>query len=171
MLSSAQCMTIKSNLKCLFVLLQMHRYYIEFLDESLRALPKGNILQENLCMVLTSLEMVALTRVMSIIHFKICKPMRWLAGNTHLLGQVGYDWSARSMGKAVDALDKAMIDIAKDGSQFLDEDFMSSIFDEIYNNPDGNLIPPEPLTDAMKFMIEDKQSSSVDGSKVLPNDL
>lgn len=35
------------------------RYYVEFLDESLRS-ARDNILQENLFIVLTSVEMVAL---------------------------------------------------------------------------------------------------------------
>jgi hypothetical protein len=69
------------------------------------------LLQENLFIVLTSLEMVSLCRVMAILHFKVCMPMRWLAGNTHALGQTGYDWSARSMGKAIDALHDALMKI------------------------------------------------------------
>ena len=59
-------------------------YYVEFLDECLRS-GNDNILQENLFIVLTSLEMVALCRVMAILHFKICMPLRWLAGNTHFV--------------------------------------------------------------------------------------
>ena len=37
-------------------------------------------------------------------------------------------WSVRSMGKAIDALHDAMIEIIADGSKFLDEDFMNNIF-------------------------------------------
>ena len=51
------------------------RYYVEFLDEMLEA-ANDNILQENLFCVLTSSEMVALSRVMAIVHFKIALPMR-----------------------------------------------------------------------------------------------
>ena len=75
--------------------------------------------------------MVALARVMAIIHYKIAMPMRWLAGNTHHMPAVGYDWSARSMGKAIDALHDAMVDLAEDGNKFLDEDFINNIFSEI----------------------------------------
>ena len=46
---------------------------------------------------------------MAILQFKVCMPMHWLAGNTHLLGQCGYDWSSRSMGKAIDALYDVLI--------------------------------------------------------------
>jgi len=65
---------------------------------------------------------------MAIFHYKIAMPMRWLAGNTHTLGAVGCNWSARSMGKAIDALHDAMTVIEKDGSKLLDETFMNKIF-------------------------------------------
>ena len=142
---------------------------MQFLDECLRA-HKDNILQENLFIVLTSMEMIALCRVMAILHFKICMPMRWLADNTHTIGQAGYDWSARSMGKAIDALEEAMVKIEEDGSKFLDEDFMNEIFSKIYTNADGEDVPLEPLEDAMKYQFEEKQTSALDGSKVLPFD-
>ena len=149
---------------------QLHRrYYIQFLDECLRA-HKDNILQENLFIVLTSMEMIALCRVMAILHFKICMPMRWLAGNTHHIGALGYDWSSRSMGKAIDALHDALVEIEKDGSKFLDEDFMNEIFSKIYTNKDGQGVPLEPLVDAMEYQFEKKQTPALDGSKVLPFD-
>ena len=56
--------------------------------------------------------------------------MRWLAGNTHLMHGSGYDWSIRSMGKAIDALHDAMVVIAGDGKKLLDETFMNNIFFE-----------------------------------------
>ena len=143
----------------------IHRYYVKFLDESLRS-HKDNVLQENLFIVLTSVEMVALCRVMSILHFKICMPMRWLASNTHWLGQTGYDWSARSMGKAIDALHDAMVVIESDGSMFLNENFMNSIFSQIHKKEDGTLGPLPPLVDAMNYTFEEKQTPAVDGSKV-----
>jgi hypothetical protein len=70
------------------------RYYVWFLDECLRGC-KDNILQENLFIVLVSVEMIALCRTMAIFHFKVCMPLRWIAGNTHFLGQQGYNWSTR----------------------------------------------------------------------------
>ncbi len=145
------------------------RYYVEFLDECLRGC-NDNILQENLFIVLTSVEMVALCRTMAILHFKICMPLRWLAGNTHFIGQQGYDWSSRSMGKAVDALYDAMMSIQQDGSLFLNEDFMNSIFDKLYTDEHGNPAPLPPLQEAMQYQYEVKQTNTVDGSKVLPYD-
>ncbi len=76
-------------------------YYIEFLDEGLQG-TKDNILQENLFVVLTSVEMVTLSHVLVILHFKVCMPLKWLAGNIHFIGQQGCDLSTRSMGKAID---------------------------------------------------------------------
>ena len=74
------------------------------------------------------MEMVSLCHVMAILHFKIVMPMRWLAGNTHFLAQCGIDWSPHSMGKAIDALETAMMVIEEDGSKYLDEHFMNNIF-------------------------------------------
>ena len=61
-----------------------------FLDKIFEA-ANDNILQENLLYVLTSSEMIALSRVRSIVHFKIVLPMRWLTGSTHIIGILGYD--------------------------------------------------------------------------------
>ena len=123
------------------------RYYIEFLDESLEA-HNDNILQENLFIILTCMEMIALFRVMAILHFSVCMPLRFLAGNTHNIGAQGYDWSPISMGKALDALFDAMRVVEKDGSKLLDEDFMNDIFSEIDNGR-----PLEPLTEFMDYMF------------------
>ena len=89
--------------------------------------------------------MVALSRVMAILHFKVCMPLRWLAGNTHFIGQQGYDWSTRSMVKAIDEMYDAMLAIEEDGKLFLDETFMSGIFDNIYNDDNSNTCPLPPL--------------------------
>ena len=96
--------------------------------------------------------------------------MRWLAGNTHSVGAVGYDWSSRSMGKAIDAIYNAMVTAENNGSMFLDEEFMNSIFNNIYTDEDGNYGPLEPLVEVMKYKFEEKMTTAVDGSKVLPYD-
>ena len=132
---------------------------------------------------------------MAIFHYKIAMPMRWLAGNTHTLGALGYNWSARSMGKAIDALHDAMTVIEKDGSKLLDETFMNKIFSKIYTGENGEAVSLPPLDDAMKYYMgesavlivrlfrflfisqfilhytEDKQTTAIDGkSRVLPFD-
>ena len=108
------------------------RYYVPFLIESGKSKMNENILQENLFTVFASTEMIALTRVFAIVHFSIVMPMRWLAGNTHHLG--AQNWSVRSMGKAIDALHDALVELETDGSLFLNEIFMKGIFDSIIND-------------------------------------
>lgn len=76
------------------------KYYVEFLDECLCS-HKDNILQENIFIVLSSMEMIALCHVFAITHLCVVIPMRWLAGNSHFLGVVD-NWSIRSMmGRAI----------------------------------------------------------------------
>ena len=81
-----------------------HKYYVEFLDERMKA-ARDNILQE----VLASVEMISLFRLFDIFHFTVCMPMRLLVGNTHHIVAVGCNWSPRSMGKALDVLHDAMV--------------------------------------------------------------
>ena len=50
------------------------RYYVPFLYQCLGA-SKENILQKNLFYILTSEEIIALTRVFAIFHFTVCMPM------------------------------------------------------------------------------------------------
>ena len=85
----------------------------------------------------------------------------------HWLGQTGYDWSTRSMGKAIDALYNASVQIEQDGTLYLNEKFMNDIFNEIYTDQDGNDIPLPPLEEAMQYQYEVKQTPALDGSKVL----
>ena len=91
-----------------------------------------NILQEKLFTILSSIEMVALARTMSNIHFKIAMPMCWIAGSTHHMHVAGYDWSARSMDKAIDALHDGLVEFEKEGKKILDETFMNSLFEKIH---------------------------------------
>ena len=63
-------------------------YYLEFLDWMLKKRgknDKASLLQRNLFIVLGSVEMIALARLLSIIHISVCMPFRWLAGKTHRL--------------------------------------------------------------------------------------
>ena len=75
------------------------------------------------------------------------------------------------MGKAIDALENALIEIQSDGEFFLNEEFMNDIFKRIYTDDDGNAAPLQPLEDAMQYMFEEKQTNQLDGSKVLPYDV
>lgn len=74
------------------------------------------------------------------------------------------------MGKALDALYSACVDLEENSDLYLDEDFMNAIFDNIYVDSDGNPGPLPPLQEAMTYQYEEKQTIALDGSKVLPFD-
>jgi len=107
------------------------RLNVEFLDERLRIKDNSNILQENLFIVLSSLEMIAVSRLFSILHVSIVIPFRWLAGNTHKLAQ--HKWGARSMGRAVDILHTACGQLLDDIKKIHDKKFVMNLFDDMAN--------------------------------------
>ena len=127
--------------------------WAEFLDERLRV-PGDNILEENLYIMLTSVEMIASARIHSIIHLTIIMPLRWLAGNSHKLAE--FDWSERKMGISADLLERAMAKVAEGSDEFrpgelmLSQSFMTSIFDDIVNE----LLPFKKY---LSYMYESKQ--------------
>ncbi len=128
--------------------------YKAFLDESLSTPDADNILQENLFIILSSVEMTALSRLFSILHFSINVPMRWLAGKTPTLAK--YDWSMRKMSTAIDRLHDALVEIEEDGKKILDKKFMMSIFKLLHLNP---------LDKYMKYIVEDKKSPTTVNKK------
>ena len=73
---------------------------IEFLDQRLCIKDNFNIFQENLFIVLSSLEMIDMSCLFSIFHIAIVIPFRWLVGNTHQLAH--RKWGAIPMGCSVD---------------------------------------------------------------------
>ena len=87
-----------------------YQYHVEFLDMMLRkhcrcnSNEKASLLQQNLFVALTSEEMIALSRLLSILHISVCMPFRWLAGKTHELKAYGLDfgWGAMSMSRVID---------------------------------------------------------------------
>jgi len=110
-------------------------FYVEFLDEMLRkansghtADKDGSILQRNLLVALTSREMIALARFLSIMHISVCMPFRWLAGSTHMLAI--YDWGPMSMGRALDTLQAKLNCIYDSPTLILNKDFMMGLFQE-----------------------------------------
>jgi len=131
-------------------------YYIEFLDERLRTCgAEGNILQENLFIIYSSMEMIAQTRVYSIIHLSIVLPMRWLAGNSHKLSE--FDWSVRSNGRCADMLETALVPMEEDGYLLLDKEFMFGIFSELF----GEL---PPFVTYLEYMFETKAMATIGSS-------
>ena len=127
-------------------------YYVQFLDQALTA-KCDNILQKNLFIILTSVEMIALSRVYSIFHVAICLPLRYLTGACHKLGV--HDFSFRSMGEVIDVLDEKLNEIVETPSLFIDHEFMSNIFKLFQER-----IPA--FKEHLIYMFEEKVSPTVD---------
>ena len=96
--------------------------------------------------------------------------LQFLAANTRRIGQTGHDWSIQSIGKAINALDTATIAIEANGSKYLDKHLMNYILSLIYESKYRNVIPVEQLEDFLKYQYEEKQTLSLDGSKIRPFD-
>ena len=60
-------------------------YYIDYLDYCLRACGKGNMLEENVCILLSGVNIIALIRAHATCNEAITVLMRWLAANSHKL--------------------------------------------------------------------------------------
>ena len=60
------------------------------------------ILSTKLFIMLCSSEVIAMLRVLSILHISVCLPTRWLAGNTQNLAN--YDFGYYDMGSAQDLM-------------------------------------------------------------------
>ncbi|KAL7552655.1 hypothetical protein ACHAWF_015887 [Thalassiosira exigua] len=139
-------------------------YYLEFLDETLRKRDRRrdvSILQKNLFVVLKSSEMIALLRLLSIIHLSVTMPMRWLAGKSHELRK--FEWGPMSMGRVLDTLEKKMVQLSRSPAKITDESFMMSMFDEFINE-----LPP--LKKYLDDMFSKKQMKVVarkSGTKVV----
>ena len=98
-------------------------YCLEFLEEQQRQCGKeDNILMSNLMCLLSSVEMIAVSRLWSILHFAIVMPLRWLAGKTHTLAE--YKWGPISMGRVYDQLKIDLKSIVDQPELVHDEDFM-----------------------------------------------
>ncbi len=131
-------------------------FYIEFLDNMLRkqvsVSDNPSILQQNLFVALRSREMIALSRLSSILHISICMPFHWLAGKTHKLKQ--YDWGPMSMSSVIDTLHEKMSQLCESPHLIEDENFMMNIFSEY---------PSEllPFREYWEIIFDEKQMSVV----------
>ena len=105
------------------------RYTLEF--EYMRmGLPKkqDNILSCNLFMMQSSVELIALARLLSIWYLSITIPLRWLTGKTQELAE--YGWCARSISRPINTLYEASKTLLENPSLVLSEMYMMSIFSE-----------------------------------------
>lgn len=124
----------------------------EFLDERLRVPGNESILQRNLFTVLTSAEMVAVTRLLAIMHIAVCMPLRFLTGKTHEWKQ--YDWGVVELGQALDCWYEAMKHLEDKPEDFLNMDYMMKIFEPIKSK-----LPP--LNEYLNFMYNEKVTESI----------
>ncbi len=137
--------------------------YIDYLIEMSKSADSESLLLENLFIMLSSLDMIALTRTCAILHFAFILPMHWLAGKTHELAK--YNWLVDSMGCVYDILHEKLSIIKTDRSKFLDEEFDMKIFDNLSQEL-------SPFADHLEYIFEMKENTTADGKKnVLPADL
>ena len=135
---------------------------IDFLHEQVGTPNNNNVLQSNLYIVLSSLEVAATARFFSILHLAVVVPVRWLAAKTHEL--FSYQWGPRSMGRVVDILHENFTDVLKDPWLIHNEEHMMNMFDDLKQEL------PE-FKKAMDFLLKNKKSTSIisdDGSRVIP---
>ena len=89
------------------------------------------ILEENLYIILWSVEMVSLLRVLYILHISLCLTLRWFARNCGDIEKYGFGVS--DMPKALDLMDKTSTEITKDVNFMLDDVFMTKTFEPLSN--------------------------------------
>ncbi len=128
------------------------KFFVQFLHEELCSSTNENILQTNMFIVLRSTKMIAQLRIASIVFMAVVVPMRWLAGKTHKLAHC--NWSERSMGRAVDLMYNAFVEVELDGELMLDEDFIMGIFSPLYEElPEFN--------GYLEYFFEEKESNVI----------
>ena len=81
-------------------------------DDQLRICGNNHILQKNLLIILSSIEIIDISRLFAILNGAVCMHVRWLAGNNHKLAH--HNWGARSVGRVFDILHTAMNNILDD---------------------------------------------------------
>ena len=114
---------------CLPIIMN-YPYYLEFLDWMLKKTGKNknaSLLQRNLFVVFGSVEMIALSRLLSIVYIFVCIPFHWLLGKTHRLKEYN-NWGPPSMAPVIDTLREKMNAISKKPELILNEQFMIGIF-------------------------------------------
>lgn len=138
-------------------------YYLEFLVWRIRCGHDTGILERNLFLMLSSVEVVSFLRVLCILHISICMPLRWLTANCGDLEQ--YKFGVAEMPDALDLMDKAFDKVVKDGKKIMNEKFMMGIFGKLTRKI-------APFKAYLTEMYEDKYSNLVGPTtkeeKVLP---
>ena len=82
---------------------------IEFLDDQLCICVNNHILQQNLFIILSSIEMVSTSRLFDILNVAFLMPVCWLSVNTHKLAH--HNWGDRSIVRVFDIFHTALNNI------------------------------------------------------------
>jgi hypothetical protein len=128
------------------------KFFVQFLHKVLCSNTKENILQTNMFIILQATKMIAQLRIASIVFMAVVIPMCWLAGKNHELAH--RNWLERSMGRAVDLMYNAFVQVESDGEKMLDKDFIMNIFSPLYAE-----IPE--LEEYLTYFFEEKESNVV----------
>ncbi len=121
----------------------------------------AGILMQNLFIALTSLEMIALTWLLSILHVSVCIPFCYLVGKTHEFAE--YNWGVADMSRVLDTLHSRLNRIVNEPSLILDPLFMMSMFSEFQ-------LQLPPFKEYWEMLFKHKQMKVIarkDGSKVV----
>ncbi len=142
-------------------------HYFKFLQWRMllnkKALEKF-ILEENIYIILSSVEIITYLLVLSIICISLSQLLRWLAGKSNDLEH--HDVGAAHMAETVYIIDDVIFEMLQDGSKIMDGDYMMGMFD--------NKETVSPFKNYSTYMFEER-TSCVIGSrgakdKVLPWD-
>ena len=134
-------------------------YYLEFLNWRMSAVGgKSNAIPATkMWIMLQSFKVIALLRVLSILHITICLPVRWLAGKCHELKD--YDFGYYNMGTVLTCMESAFHEISDEPSLFLDEEFM---MDKLFGKIIDKVVPRREY---LEHMFEERVSLDIHGKK------
>ncbi|KAL7546176.1 hypothetical protein ACHAWF_015185 [Thalassiosira exigua] len=141
-------------------------YCVEFLAERLAMKDGENILQSNLYTILTSTEMIAVSRFFAIVHLSMFMPFRWLSGQTHKLAK--HNWGPRSMGRAMDLLLDACEEILEDTKLIHDRSYMMELYSELADElPEFRDYLSKQFEDSTSHIVETSRTKAVPLSRLL----
>ena len=126
------------------------KYCTKFLDQILQA-DDANILDRNLSLHLTCLELVASARVHGIVYVSLVLPHRFLSGKCHLFNS---RFNAMYMPKVLDTMEDGLEEIVREPTKFLDKEFMQNMFSEFHETA------PE-LEKYIEYILHQKKSMTV----------
>ena len=127
---------------------QNRQFWLELLHEKISIPCKDNTLEESLSVILSSTEMQAVARIMSIKSIFVNDHLRFMAAHTHQF--VMCDWNARCMSNKYDAIEATLEDLNEHLEIFLNVNYMNDIFKDVIQK-----LPP--LSYFLKHKQEEKE--------------